>query len=507
MNKKFKISTLACCLAMTTTLLAGCNSGGNNASPSPAAAGTEAPSAQPAESAGDSGYKQASPEDAPTIVWWQIGTQPTNLAEAVAKINEYTAEKIGVKVDIKVAGWGDYDTKMNTIINTGEDFDIMFVNNTNYNRFINLGALADITDSAQKDTPELYSFIPETVWNGTKMNGKIYSVPTYKDSSMTQYFVWDDSIVQKYNIDYANIKTIQDLDKPFRDIKAGEGKSYYPLQLSKGDGFAGLLNDYDDMTLGLKALGVKVDDTSRKVVSVFEQPEIMDKLKLIHSWYKDGIINPDAPTLSEPPKMLPFFSAQGFPGAEAGWQVNNGVDKYVMTQIFGPMYTTSTIQGSLNAISQNSKYKVEALKFLELVNTDPQLRNMLAYGIEGQDWKTVGDNVIERLNDTWSLPGYSQGTFFNMAAVAPNSGDQWDAVKKLNEEASASALLGFALDINNLSTEVANCKAVMDKYQYELLTGASDPEVVVPKLVKELKAAGMETIMEEAQKQITEYFK
>ena len=132
---------------------------------------------------------------------------------------------------------------------------------------------------------------------------------------------------------------------------------------------------------------------------------------------------------------------------------------------------------------------------------------MLAYGVEGVNWKNAGDNVIERLNDTWSLPAYSQGTFFNMASVAPNSGNQWDAVKKLNEEASSSTLLGFAMDINNLSTEVANSKAVMDKYQNELFTGASDPEVVVPKLLKELKSAGMDAIIAEAQKQITEYFK
>ena len=327
------------------TLLAGCSTDSKTASPSPTSAGTEAPA---------SGYKQASPDKAPTIVWWQIGTQPANLAEGLAKINEYTAEKIGVKVDIKVAGWGDYETKMNTIVNTGEDFDIMFVNNNNYNRFINLGALADITDVVQKDTANLYSFIPEKVWDGTKMNGKIYSVPTYKDSSMTQYFVWDDSIVQKYNIDYANLKTMKDLDKPFRDMKAGEGKSFYPLQLMKSDGFAGMFNDYDYMTLGLKAIGVKVDDSTRTVVSVLEQPEIMENLKLLHKWYQDGIINPDAPTLSENSKKLAFFSAQGFPGAEASWQVNNGVEKYVMTQTFGPMYTTSTIQGSLNAISQNS---------------------------------------------------------------------------------------------------------------------------------------------------------
>ncbi len=502
MKRNFRIISLICAAAMTMLMLAGCGSGSSTE-----ASNTSAAESTAAVSTDDGGYKQASAADAPTLVWWQIGTQPQNLAQGVEKINEYTAEKYGVKVDIKVAGWGDYETKMNTIVNTGEKFDIMFVNNNNYNLFVNMGAFEDITDMVQKEAPELFKFIPEKVWNGTRLDGKIYSVPTYKDSSSTQYYVWDDAIVKKYNIDYANIKTMQDLDKPFRAIKAGEGKSYYPLRMTKDDGFSATFIDYDDLTLGFKPIGVKLDDGSRKVVSVLEQPDIMERLKLLHQWYKDGISNPDAPTQGEVPKGKPFFTAQAFPGAEASWQINEGVEKYVMTQVYGPMYTTSSIQGSLNAVSSSSEHKIEALKFLQAVNTDSKLRNLLAYGIEGENWQTVSDNVIKKLNDTWSLPAYSQGTFFNLAAVDPNPANQWEAVKALNEQATASVTLGYAINIKELSTEVANCKAVWDKYKFELQTGASDPEVMVPKIINELKAAGMDTIIQKAQEQITEYFK
>ncbi len=74
-------------------------------------------------------------------------------------INEYLAEKIHVKLDLKVAGWGDYEKKMNTIINSGEYFDMMFVNNTNYSRFVKMGAFEDISDKLQSTAPELYEMI------------------------------------------------------------------------------------------------------------------------------------------------------------------------------------------------------------------------------------------------------------------------------------------------------------------------------------------------------------
>ncbi|OAB42090.1 ABC transporter substrate-binding protein [Paenibacillus antarcticus] len=497
MKKSWKFISTLCVLTLMVTALAAC-SGSNSASTTDGSTNTKD---TPKDTTTTS-------KEIPTLVWWTIGGQvPNNFNKAVDAMNAYTAEKIGVKIDIKVASWGEWDTKINTIVNTGEPFDIMFTNSGKYSKQVAMGALADITDLVQSETPDLYKTIPTKVWEGTKIGGKYYSVPTYKDSALTQYWVFDDKYVQKYNIDINSIKTLQDLDKPLRAMKA-EGKNFYPMPMTQGDGLNGFFNEYDDLTLGFPPIGVKADDTSRTVVSVLEQPGILNDLKLLHGWYQEGIINPDAPTKTEKDKGQPFFAAQAFPGAEVSWQINDAVQKYTMFQHYGPIYTTSTIQGSLNAISANSKYKKEALKYLELVNTDPKLRNMLAFGELGVDYKNVdGEKVIERTSDTWPLAAYSQGTFFNLAVTKGAPEDQWEQVEKLNDAATSSTILGFALDIANLQTEVANCQAVWDKYKYEVITGASDPEKTIPKIVAELKSAGMDTIMKAAQEQINSYFK
>ena len=134
----------------------------------------------------------------------------------------------------------------------------------------------------------------------------------------------------------------------------------------------------------------------------------MDRLKMLHKWYGAGIINPDAPTQKDAVKGRAFFSAQGSPGAEVGWQVNEGVEKYDTVQVFGPLYTNGTIQGSLNAVSSNSSYKKEALKLLQLVNTDRKLRDMLAFGVEGTDFEYANSErtVVKRLTDTWQIGNY-----------------------------------------------------------------------------------------------------
>ena len=100
--------------------------------------------------------------EVPTLIWWSIGgTPPDDFDKTIAEISDYTEEKIGVRIDVKIASWADWATKMNNIVNTGEYFDLMFVNNTNYTKFVNLNALADITELVQSETPELYDFIPE----------------------------------------------------------------------------------------------------------------------------------------------------------------------------------------------------------------------------------------------------------------------------------------------------------------------------------------------------------
>jgi len=438
----------------------------------------------------------------PTLTWWFIGSQPNNLPDALKVMGDYMEPKIGARLDIKVASWADAGQRFQTIVNSGEYFDLMHIDLTNYNRFVSLGAYADLTDLLNS-TPALKNFIPAGLWDGVRINGKIYAVPTYKDSSKTRFFVWDDTYVRKYSLDITKIHTFPELDAAFRKIKAGEGARFYPLQLSQGSLFDIFQSDpYDSLAAGLPPLGVGIDDRNRKVVSVYEQPDVMDALRFLNRWYKDGIVNPDAPVLAEPPKQLPFFTGIGWPAAVSIWQTNNGVAKYVAEKTFGPSYSTDSIQGSMTSISSNSRYKTEALKLLELVNTDRKMRDMMAYGIEGVNFSYVKPTVVKLLTaDQWNLARYQQGTFFTMSDTEGSEG-QWDEVRKQNEQATQSVLNGFSFDNRAVMNEVANCKAVWEKYNKELLSGASDPDVAVPAMMRDLNAAGFQRIMQEAQRQV-----
>ena len=100
------------------------------------------------------------------------------------------------------------------------------------------------------------------------------------------------------------------------------------------------------------------------------------------------------------------------------------------------------------------------------------------------------------------MAGYTQGTFFNVTQTDDVDFNQWDEVKELNENAKPSVMIGFNLDTSEIETELANGRAVYEKYYSELFTGAREPREMVETINEELEKAGWETIREEAQKQI-----
>ena len=48
-----------------------------------------------------------------------------------------------------------------------------------------------------------------------------------------------------------------------------------------------------------------------------------------------------------------------------------------------PYIDNTSVQGAMMAISANSAHPVEAMKFLNLLNTDPYVMTLLNYGVEG----------------------------------------------------------------------------------------------------------------------------
>jgi len=464
-------------------------------------------SALPAMLMALAGCGKSNAADIPTLIWWQIGSNSADLPKYSQILSEYTEKKIGVRLDIRQGSWATATQRFNAMINTGEYWDILFSDANSYQSFADLGAYADITEMVKTAAPKLYASIPPQLWEGVELNGVIYGVPTYKDSAATTYGFWDAAIVEKYGLNIDDVSW-ENMDRNFRKIKAG-GEVRYPYMLSRSENDAIFL-DYE--VFQVPAIGIKAGDKSMKVKCTLEEPDIIRRFHYMYDWYNAGIVNPDANMIDSMPKYRPYFIAQAWPAVAGSYATTAGIERYLPAKIWGPVYSTGSIQGSINCVSVNSKYKEKALSLLELANTDPVFRDMLAYGIEGTHFHYVtmpddGRRAVHKDRTDWPLVNYQEGNYFIETPEDTVPAGYWDQVRALNESADASPLLGFAMDLTPIETEVINCKNTWAKYYTDLRTGASNPDEILPKLIAELRRKGMDKIISETQRQIDIFLK
>ncbi|MDO5022427.1 MAG: ABC transporter substrate-binding protein [Eubacteriales bacterium] len=440
-------------------------------------------------------------EEPYTIKWVVVGGgMPKNYDTWKAKFDEYLAEKMpGTAFDVEVISWGAWGDKRNAMINSGEYFDIVFTNTDSFYTDIQKNALLDLTELLPKYAPKLYEELPEALWTAASVNGKIYAVPTYKDSSLAQYFIYDTAVVEATGINLDEIKDLADWEPIFLEMqKSGIDPPFVMSQ----EGVYQILDKYDNAGIGVPVIGVRYDDAERKVVSIFETEEIMGYLHLLHKWYNDGIINIDAATLKENPRYRAFYFGQGWHNA---WPITDGKPSSDKLW-FGPIFSNGTAQGSMNGISAACKDPERVLKFLELVNTDTKMRDMICYGEEGVNYTLTEDKLVVRSDDnSWDWPRYTQGNHFVLTPEA-STPTQLEEIKANNDAATASVLLGFVVDRSNIQDEIDNINEVYNAYKAELLTGTGNPDELVPLMIEEMKNVGFEKVMEELAKQLEAHF-
>ena len=439
-------------------------------------------------------------EEVPTLIWYQVGGgQPANYDSWKAKMDAYLEEKIGVHLDVRVGSWGDWGNLRSVTVQTNEPYDLMFTDMSTYTSDVNMGAFADLTD-LMAEVPGLTDLIPQDYLNSCLIGGKLYGIPCYKDSSMTNFFVWTKADVEAYFPEYAEAHTLAEIDAGLRNIAANVD---YPALLLNQDGLSCITgNKYDACTLGNIGIGIAYNGGT-EFVSVYEQPDVLADLALLQSWMADGVINSEAAVTAEATGLCAMGVAQGWPSASKGWGESRGTE-VVVSQFENTVVSNDTVMGSITCISNSSEHKLEALKLLELVNTDSWVRDMLWYGEEGYNWEYVEENGVKKVQKLevtdggWTMAAYTQGTFF--VATPEVGSDGFGEVQVQNENAVASPAMGFIPVTTEIADEISAVQAIFEEYKSLIMTGTGGQDQIDAMLAA-MRDAGFDTILTEVNAQ------
>jgi len=467
--------------------------------------------AQQSEGSGKSSGTEEKPYEL-VVAFMYFGSEQkdTNLiAEEVSKI---TKEKINATVKLMPLSVSAYTQQMNLILSGNEKLDLLFVSAANHAPFVNRGQLVELTDLLDQYGQGVKEAVGDFL-EAAKVNGKIYVVPTVREFASSYGINMRKDLVEKYNIDVNAIKTFDDVADVLRLIKKNE-PNVYPLVGMMPD--RGILDFgyFKDDQLG-DSFGVLPDyDNGFQVVNRFEQDYYVEYLNMLRQWYNEGLIQPDIATNQASRNEL-FQAGKAFawfnhlkPGYEVQASLEMGTD-IVTVELTPPVATTSTVMTVNWGIARNSQNPEKAMQFLNLLYTDAEIQNLLSWGIEGKHYVKNADGTIrypDGINPDEHGYNYNLSWMWGNQLLSHiwegNPADLWDQIKAFNDRAIKSRALGFNFDSSVVQTEFASVSNVLDQYQVGLETGALDPAQIHQDFVNRLKAAGIDKIIEEKQRQL-----
>lgn len=439
------------------------------------------------------------------LIWYTIGVPQKDLSRVTAEINKYTKEKINTTVDIKMIDFGDYSQKMQVMAASGDPMDIVFTSSWAFDYVQNArkGAFMQIDELLEKQGKGIKDTLDPAFLEGSKVDGHNYGVPANKELPAQEVWRFNDDLVKKHNLDISKVKSLESLEPLLKTIKENE-PGVVPFAIMKD--FGPLLPF--DYVIEKLPMAVYLDTKDYKVINMLETPELKSALDTMHKYYKAGYISPEAATTTSVEDLLKSGKwfvdrAATQPLAENSWSASYGYP--VTSTPAGDAVTFNwSVMGSMQAISANSDHPEKAMEFLNLLNTDPVLRNMVDSGIEGVHYEKVSENVMKNLPESknYDMPTFSLG---NMLITYLNENDpanKWDLFKEFNASAKNAPLLGFNFDATKVSKEIAAVQNVKAEYWPSLMTGTVDPATYLPRAIEKFKAAGLDKVMVEVQTQL-----
>ncbi|MFD0620918.1 ABC transporter substrate-binding protein [Paenibacillus sp. GCM10027629] len=445
------------------------------------------------------------PEKPVELIWYTIGTPQKDVDRVMEEVSKYTKEKIGATVKMNMIDWGDYTQKMQVMTASGTPMDLMFTSSWAFDYVQNArkGAFLPIDDLLKNQGKGIVDTLDTAFLEGSKVDGHNYGVPANKELPAQSVWRFNKNLVDKYKLNLDNVGSLESLEPLLKTIKENEPGTY---ALAVDKTFNPIVPF--DYIIENMPMAVKIGDKDLKVVNILETPEMKQTLETMHKYYKAGYIPTEAATLTSLSDVQATGKwltdkATNQPFADNLWSQSLGYP--VVSKAASPalIYNWS-VMGSMQAISANSKYPEKAMEFLNLLNTDPVLRNMIDSGIEGVHYKKVGDDAMENLPESknYDMPTFSLGNVMLTYRDKNDPENKWDEFKKFNDSGEKAPLLGFNFDPSKVTTEIAAVQNVKEEFWASLMTGTVDPDKFIPQATAKFKAAGLDKIIAEAQSQV-----
>ncbi len=477
-----------------------------------------------------------------TIVHLSLGNKPTNgqYEAAKAEWDKYLKEKVNASLEVQYTGWTDYLTKYNLLLATGEGIDLINTASDWLEMWPNAqkGAFLELNDLLPTYAPETWASIPESHWDEATYNGDIIAIPEDMYSQWINHgFMYRGDWAREFGIT--------------EPITTWEGFGKYLQGVKDHKGSQGIIPFDVAGTANINALYDGWIQTQSKLICIDPVPSGLAFGKSDNEWWKVrsrfAVQDDGKDLLLEYAKTMKEWGDAGYWRADV---LNNTVDSWVQfkaglngtrqhhTQTYvyaykelerempgadlqffpwgaenGNLVKMSITHGA-TAVAANSRNPERALMVYDLIRNDEKMYKLFNWGLDGVQYEIneQGQRVKPEgfITDSHSFSSNFWGGRMDKFELAYPNADMIDNWKEIYEDFDSYATdykYGrFVFDRSGVESELAALSEVISRLLPAISTGkAGDPEKAVEQFRKQLKLAGHDKVLEEVQRQMTEF--
>lgn len=568
---KKKVLALLLTTTMIAGLTTGCGGGNSdsnsnsNASDTPAAADTSASNDNAsADSAStdnaSSGDTAAASSDDPwanvdtsehvVITYMTTGETPTGTKEKydemMTELNKILTEKCNAELQTYFISWTDYLSNYNLtlaqmdgtvdLVGTASDWLDAWPNSKN-------GAFLELSEDMLKTyAPKTWASVPAENWELCKYDGEIYLIPEDNYAQWTNHgFI--------YRLDWAKaaglsdgVKSWEDLTTYFKYVKEtypdiipwdSDGTQYAQM----AGGWIASHSDYvpiDGINSAAMWGGTRNDLYTVYSPYVTDTDSLVEFAKMMKEWDEIGVwqtdvLNNTSSTNRDDYRIGKVAAEQHHtqtwtdlvshtpantiydddPNAETGF--------FYFGEETGNVTALSITHGAM-AISAGSKNPERALMVYDLLRNDPDCYKLFCYGIEGVSYEVTEDGLRttpEGYNqDTDNINGTTNFWWGrNDDLEILDATRDWDKINALYDEYDKIKIEypygQFVAEVDNIRSQISNINEITTNYMKQIAFGkySGTAEDIVAEYQAALKAAGIDEVTAELQRQFDELYK
>lgn len=479
-----------------------------------------------------------------TLRWVLMGEKKQDSDKVWEAFNEKLQEKLpNTRVEFTVIPSSDYAEKWQLMMSAQETVDMAWNGwMQDWKEEVRRGSYMEISDLLDKYGENIKAAVPDFVWEDQMVDGKLYYIPNMQMM-----------VGRRLHLFTSGDKADKYLDKErlneafIADVNAGLNRKGETVDAAWSDEIWDVIEDYLANLKAAGRLGLGFDPALLGWLSPVEAQHVVEPVCYVVQdstgrYIAKAIHTPDSPYRKEFARMADFYQKgyirKDIQTATSSSKDNSPEEGYVFRFSAGdqfseqaktleagePIYAIDTSAGLLGykrfgepsdtnfTIPSTAKNPVRAMKLYNLLNseTDTELFNLLAYGLEGLNYKKVSENKIETFTpSTYSMYPWVIGNALNAWDTQTSVPGYNEFTKNVlnnpeNLDKRESPFKNFKFDTSNIKGIMAQINSILGEYKDLDMGVSANWEERCTEMEQKLARVGVDKVVAELQRQLDE---